>query len=365
MSITWAQALAWRMRRHLLDPVGEEPVEAVVRRLGAVLAGDDGLAELAVRSRRTGSEPGEVARAAAEGHLVRVPAFRGAVHHLSAEDGGAYLALRAAGRQWELPGWQRHYRLEPQDWPRFRETVRDALAGGPLTMDELAAAVTPAYPHLREVFAAGATTLMKPLMWQGDVGYGPVRDGRPTYLRPDDNPRWAGVWDLEEAGPHAVSAYLRAYGPATPVHVRYWLGEGLGAGRRRLDRWLTGMAGGLQEVEVDGETALVLAEDAEELLAARPSTAVRLLPGHDQWVLGPGTRDEHVVPPALRTAVTRRAGLVLAGGVVSGTWSTTGGELRVLWSADQGPPPREELEEQAARTAALLGRPLVPTVRTA
>jgi hypothetical protein len=32
MKITWQQALAWRMERHLLDPVGELPVEDVVRR---------------------------------------------------------------------------------------------------------------------------------------------------------------------------------------------------------------------------------------------------------------------------------------------------------------------------------------------
>ena len=36
-SVTWAQALAWRMGRQLLDPVGSESVSGVVRRLGAVL----------------------------------------------------------------------------------------------------------------------------------------------------------------------------------------------------------------------------------------------------------------------------------------------------------------------------------------
>ena len=38
VSITWSQALAWRMRRHLLEPVGTEPVEGVVGRLAAVPA---------------------------------------------------------------------------------------------------------------------------------------------------------------------------------------------------------------------------------------------------------------------------------------------------------------------------------------
>jgi hypothetical protein len=351
------------MQRHLLEPVGDESVAGVVQRLGAVLASDEGLAELAVRTRRTGSQRGEVARALAKGRLIKVCAFRGATHYLSPEDGGAYLALRAAGRQWELPSWQRHYRLEPPDWPRFRETVREALADGPRTLDELGAAVTRPYPHLRDVFADGAGTLIKPLMWQGDMSFGPPRDGRPTFQRLG-GPRWAGIWDLDAAGPYAVSSYIRAYGPTTRAHIHYWLGEGLSAGRGRLDSWLTNMADRLHAVDVEGETAYVMAEDVDELLAARPVEAVRLLPGHDQWVLGPGTKDEHVVPPPHRPPVTRKANLVLFGGVVSGTWSATGGELRVTWFAQHGRPPRQALEQEAAKLATLLDRPLSPTVTT-
>ena len=55
VSVTWSQALAWRLERHLLEPVGSLPVAEVVRRLGAVLSMDEALAELAVRTRRTTS----------------------------------------------------------------------------------------------------------------------------------------------------------------------------------------------------------------------------------------------------------------------------------------------------------------------
>ena len=97
-TVTWAQALAWRMERQLLDPVGSESVADVVRRLGAVLSMDESAAELAVRTRRTASRSGELAQAIADGTLIRVFAFRGATHCLSPEDGGMYLALRSAGR---------------------------------------------------------------------------------------------------------------------------------------------------------------------------------------------------------------------------------------------------------------------------
>ena len=111
------RALAWRMERHLLDPVGDAPVADVVRRLGAVLSMDESLAGLAVRTRRTASRAGELAQALVDGEVINAFAYRGAMHYLSPEEGGVTLALKAAGRQWELPSWVEHYRLRPEDWP--------------------------------------------------------------------------------------------------------------------------------------------------------------------------------------------------------------------------------------------------------
>ena len=215
VSITWAQALAWRLQRQLLDPVGSESVAGVVRRLGAVLSMDESLAELAVRTRRATSRPGELAAALAEGEVIKAFAFRGSMHYLSPEEGGIYLALRSAGRQWELPSWVEHYRLSPSDWPDFRAAVRAALSEEPLTLAELGRALTRhrAYRHLKPIFNEGAGTLIKPLTWQGDMSFGPPRDGLHTFQRLDNNPRWRGIPDLDEAGPRAVMAYFRTYGP--------------------------------------------------------------------------------------------------------------------------------------------------------
>ena len=46
-------------------------------------------------------------------------------------------------------------------------------------------------------------------------------------------------------------------------------------------------------VDIEGETAFVLREHLEDLAATSPTTAIRLLPGYDQWILGPGTADPH------------------------------------------------------------------------
>jgi hypothetical protein len=359
VSVTWSQALAWRLERHLLDPVGSESVADVVRRLGAVLSMDESLAELAVRTRRTTSRAGELAKALADGTVIKAFAFRGSMHYLSPEDGGIYLALRSAGRQWELPSWVEYYRLGPSDWPDFRAAVREALSDGPLTVRELGDVLTRhrAYRHLKPVFDEGAGTLVKPLTWQGDMSFGPPRDGQHTFQRLDLNPRWTGVPELDDAGPRAITAYLRTYGPATLDHVHYWLGNGLSAGRRRLDRWLSELRDELVAVDVEGTTAYVVREDADSLGAARASSTVRFLPGHDQWVMGPGTKDVHVTPQSRRDPVTRKANLVIMGGVVCGTWASKDDELTVRW-LDERRRPDEDIEQEAARLAGILGRDL-------
>jgi hypothetical protein len=353
MPLSWSQALSWRLRRHLLDPVTTGSVADVVRRLGAVPAHPQPSAELAIGLRRARSQPGDVARALADGTIIKAYAFRGATHLLTPEDGGAYLALRAAGRMWERPSWESFYRLPAQDWPAFRKAVREALADGPLTRAELCAAVTAdrRFAHLGPAFADGSDTLLKPLTWQGDVSFGPPRDGQATFQRLDANPRWAGLPDLDQAGRQAVESYFRAYGPATPGHVRYWLGEGLGAGRKRIGSWLADLDDRLVEIDVDGEPALLLREDLDELTATTPTGAVRLLPAYDQWVLGPGTADPHVVPPDRRKLVSRGANLVVAGGTVAGTWTRTGGEVAVAWF-DEARRPGDDL---ASETRRLLG----------
>jgi hypothetical protein len=118
-------------------------------------------------------------------------------------------------------------------------------------------------------------------------------------------------------------------------------------------------------VDLDGEPAQVLTEDLDDLAATPASTAVRLLPGYDQWVLGPGTAEAHVVPPARRQLVSRQANLVIAGGVVSGTWSLAGDQLAADWFTEAGPPPRDALAAEVARLAPILDRPLRSAIRTA
>jgi winged helix DNA-binding protein len=166
------------------------------------------------------------------------------------------------------------------------------------------------------------------------------------------------VPDLAEAGPRAVAAYFSAYGPATAKNLDHWLAEGLGAGRKRLAGWVDGLGERLAKVDVGGEPAFVMREDLDSLLATSDTSVVRLLPAHDQWVMGPGTADRHVTPPAHRSLVTRGANVVIAAGVVAGTWSLREERIAVDWFARPDVWQRRALGEEVERLGKIISRNL-------
>ncbi len=357
---TWDQALAWRMERHLLDPVGSASVADVVRRLGAVLSMDESLAELAVRTRSTTSRAGDLAQALADGSVIKAFAFRGSVHYLSPEDGGVYLALRSAGRQWELPSWVDYYRLAPSDWPDFRAAVREALSDGPLTVAELGDALTKhtAYAHLRAVFDEGAVTLLKPLTWQGDMSFGPP-PGRAAHLpAPRHQPALGGhprPRRRRSAGRHRLPSHLRAGDVRARALLARQRAERRSSTARPVDRRTRATSWLLSRSRARPRTSC--ARTSGPCSTRTPSEAVRFLPGHDQWVMGPGTKDVHVTPPRLRDVMTRKANPLVVGGVVRGTWTRKGDALTVSW-LDARRRPDEAIEQEAARLGGILGADL-------
>lgn len=364
MKLQRSAVLGWRLGRHFLtDPASS--VEEVVRRLVAVpaVSGDP---ELSVGLRLAAAENGAVSAALAADDLICTYAFRGATHLMVPDVAADHLALRALSRQWELKSWQTHYGLTPRDWVALRDVVEAAFADGPLTRIDLADAVAahPDFAHLRPFLADKSHTLLKPLAWLGALRFGPTRDGTTTFRNFEGVPGWQGTTDPDVAGPRAIGAHLAAYGPATREQLHYWLCEGLSVGRKRLDGWLSGLRHQLVEVDLDGDPALCLPEHQDELAAATALPLLRLLPGLDQWVMGPGTRDDFLVPAARRGPVSRGANLVVRGGRVSGSWKLDGDVVRVSWFPERGDtPPDSDLRAEVQRLGRHIGRPLEVEVR--
>ena len=369
--ITWKQALSWRMRRHFLDPLGQPSVPEVVHRLCGVQAQVASSAELAVRLRRERSRPGDVTRALADGRLIKTWAMRGTLHVLTPEDAGALLSMLAAGRSWEKPSWERYFGMTTDRWDLLRPVVREALAGKILTREELIAVIVeqPGLEHLDEPLRSGWGSLLKPLAWQGDLCFGPSRGTRVTFMRPEEaSTRWAGVPDPEEAAPVVIAAYLGTYGPATANGVGNWLSRGR-ISKRLLKAWFEALGDRLAEVDVEGERAFALREDVDDLATTKPTKTVRLVGGFDQYVLGPGTDDGRVVPPARRGEVSKQSGwispVVIAGGAVCGTWELDGERVSITWFSEAGRQPRGALVSEVTRLSAILDRPLRAAISAA
>jgi hypothetical protein len=364
VSITWRQVLAWRLGRQLLDPIGQAGVADVVRRLCGVQAQVVSSAELAVSVRRDRSVAGEVGLALEAGDLIRTWAMRGTLHLLTPEDGGALLSLVAAGRSWERPSWQRYFGVTPAVIDALRVAVDEALAGATLTREELSDRIVerPSLAHLGDGLRSGWGTLLKPVAWQGGLCLGPSRGSRVTFRRPvDASPRWAGLPVEEVAAPTVLRAYLGVYGPSTIDRFGDWLAGGW-FGKRMLRAWIDALADELVEVDVEGERLLHLAVQLDDLAGAAPTETVRLLPGFDQYVLGPGTDDGRAVAPARRSAVSKQGGwiapVVVTGGIVTGTWELAGTAVRVSWFAEHDRPAPRRLEAEVDRLGAIVGRDL-------
>ncbi|MDL5158671.1 DNA glycosylase AlkZ-like family protein [Actinomycetospora termitidis] len=326
--VPWSHALARRQARHLLSGDGAtSPVEVAGRLLG-VQAQVTSSAEQAVAVR--GPAASSVRDGLADGSLVRTWAARGTLHVLDTAAAPDLLALLAAARSWEKGAWQREF-ATADEIARLADLVVDVVAGSSPTRDELVAALAPhVSPELAGRLASGWGTLLKPLAWQGLLVNGEPRGSRPTFTAPP----WRELPDPDTAARSVVPAYLDVHGPASPETFDAWLLRGA-TPRRTLRRWFAELVdeGAIVPVAMHPDGA----PDAAETLYARaadvpglsvpppPQDSVRFLPAFDQWVLGPGTRDPHVLPPEHRSRVSRTAGwiapVVIRSGRIVGTWS--------------------------------------------
>lgn len=352
------------MERQFLDGVRGSSVEDVVRRLGAVQAQVASSAALAVSVRGEGIKPDHVGRAIAEGRLIKAWANRGTLHLITPDTGPGILSLLAAGRWWDRPPFWSWFDLDPVRFEVLREAVREALDRRALTRTELAAVITtrPGLQHVGESLRESWGTVFHPMTWLGDLCFAPSGDGQIRFTRPTTlSASWAGIPDPAEAAPVVVADYLRAYSPATVERFRYWLAEGRIL-KRHAEVWFHSLGDRMVKLDVDGETAYVLAEDVDAIMATRPTSAVRLVPGFDQYVLGGGTDDTHVIPAGRRRDVSRQSGWiapsVIAGGVVNGTWAIERDVVRVSWFGEARRLPRAMLGAEAKRLGSILERPL-------
>jgi hypothetical protein len=356
------QVLSWRMHRQFLDRPAKTSAETIVGRLCGVQAQVASAAELAIAVRHPSPAEGEAARALRERRLIKVWAMRGTLHLLTPGDAPACLSLLAAARTWEKGSWQKTFATTAQI-TALADATREILPGRVLTREQLTAEILERTrdDSLAELLGSGWGTVLKPLAWQGYLCSGPNEGNRVTFTGPATwIDGWTGLPGPDEAAERVIPAYLGAFGPATMESFDQWLIRGASK-KSSLRRWFTGLTGSgvLTEVEINGRPAYARTADLDDIIATGPAPRIRLLPAFDQFVLGPGTREDQIIAPERRPLISRAAGwispVVVAAGRVAGTWESTEAGIAVTLFAEAGPVPEKDLAAEAERIAQLTG----------
>jgi Winged helix DNA-binding domain len=189
---------------------------------------------------------------------------------------------------------------------------------------------------------------------------GRIVRGRPRGSWVSGQYRWSAVddwlpgglpeWSTQAAQVELVRRWLAAFGPGTPADLKWWTGLPLGQVKRAL------AGAGVAEVDLDGTTGLVLADDLEPVPPPDPWTA--LLPALDPTVMGWAGRDFYLGPhrPALFDRNGNAGPTVWWDGRVIGGWaSRKDGQIAYRLLEDPGAEATAAVAAAAADLAAWLG----------
>lgn len=380
-SIDVSQRRARLAVRHRLAAAARgADVTAVADAMVALHATDPAAVYLSVAARSRGLEPAHVERALYDDRtLVRLLAMRrtmfvAPVGLLPALQAGVADALadkqrRAYGRylagvvDGDIGAWL----AEVED-----ETHRELLARGSATGAQLGAAV----PRLRtRVDTAPGKSYSKPtnittwvLITLGCEGR--IMRGRPNGGWTSSQYSWSPVesWlpagvpalPVEAARAELVRRWLYAFGPAPVEDIRWWTGWTVAQVRKTLAQLP------IAEVDLDGGTGVLLADDLDPVPAPEPWAA--LLPALDPTPMGWQRRDWFLGPhaPDLFDRNGNVGPTVWWDGRIVGGWAQRrDGEIAWRLLEDVGADARAAITAEAERTAAWFGEVrAIPRFRT-
>lgn len=258
--------------------------------------------------------------------LVKTWAQRGTLHLHRTDELPLWVGAQADLKpRYEVKSWLKHFQLTPDDVQRIITGVPEALADGPKSREELAAAI-------HEGLGRGYGDLLKPVAFRGELIY--AQDGRFALPEPFE------PMDVRAATQEVARRFLTRYGPATREDLAKWFGHQSPA---KAGRWFP-------EDVVETPFGLALEADVPDMEAAEPEGHVRLLPAFDQYVVA-APRDERATAAPER--IYRPGGwfspVLLVDGVMAGVWSVDDGVVTIEPFAPVGAAVRDAAEAEAAR----------------
>jgi winged helix DNA-binding protein len=313
----------FRMRRqHLIEraPAGNllEGVEAV----HGIQAQISAHAQFAVAQRIEKCRPPEIDRALwQEKSLIKTWAMRGTVHWLPATEEPLFVSGMRVVRLPSIDRWWRNEGITPEQVEQFHAAVLEALGNGPMSRQEVAAAVVPeiggwAEPYLLSSWGSG----FKRMCQAGLIVFGPSRGTNVTFARRDSwtpHDEWA---DGDAALRELIRRYIRSFGPVTVQDAAYWLGATI----RDIQAAWDGLLPELAPIRVDEQERWLLAGDIDDLTAMEGAQLpVRLVPAFDPLLLAHREKTD-LLPETLRKRIYAAAAwvypAVLVGGAIAGKW---------------------------------------------
>ena len=359
------------VRRHLLDPsTPAQSLAEIAEALGALHATDSSTVYLSVRARSEGLDPPAIERELYdERTVVRMLGMRRTlfvvprdarpiVQRACTDDVAARERTRLAGWLAKTDGID-----DAGTW--LAEAEAAALAAVEAAGEATTADVIRSVPFLATKIEIGAGKWTLPVSVGSRVlpllaAQGRLLRGRPRGTWISGQHHWVptSAWlgeeqplpTVEGARAELVRRWLRANGPGTEVDLRWWAGLGARPIRTALAEV------GAVEVDLDGATGLVLADDLEEV--EPPTPCVALLSTLDTTTMAWKEREWYLGGhgPTLFDRNGNAGPTIWWDGRVVGGWSQRrDGEVVYRLLEDVGSEAEDAVQEEAARLAAWMG----------
>ena len=330
-----------------------EPGE-VVAWLGAMQAQDYLGTLWAVGLRLRGSTEASIEQALDDRTIVRTWPMRGTLHIVASADVRWMLDLLAPRRLAQSAGRRRQLGIDETTLARSREVCGAALQGG----KQLSRAAMFALLQSHGIATVGqrGIHILGHLAQEGLLCLGSRAGKQFTFALLQDWAPGARTMEPDAARCELARRYFTGHGPATVQDFAWWTGQTLGDARRAL----AGASDHLVQAQIDGKTYWMGPAPAPQ---EAPASAVYLLPGFDEYMLGYHDRSAVLSPehaPQIHPGANGMLHATLVvDGRIQGVWRRTLKKKSVLvtispfGTLDRGQ--KQAAEAAAARYAAFLG----------
>ncbi len=253
-----------------------EPGE-IVAWLGAMQAQDYLGTLWAVGLRLPGSTEAAVEQALDDRSIVRTWPMRGTLHLVAAADVRWMLDLLAPRRLAQSAGRRRQLDIDESTLSRSREVCQAGLQGGKQLSRSAMFALLQAHGIATE--GQRGIHILGHLAQEGLLCLGARAGKQFTFALLHEWASQARAMERDAAWCELARRYFTSHGPATVQDFAWWTGQTLGDARRAL----ADASQHLVQEQIDGKTYWMAPPSANK---EAPASAVYLLPGFDEYMLG-------------------------------------------------------------------------------